>query len=292
MMERQQEFDRLQTMVNESLESCFHENCEQGELLEAMRYSLLAGGKRIRPILLLAFCRACGGVEEDALPAACGVEMLHTYSLIHDDLPCMDNDDLRRGIPTCHKVYGETNAVLAGDALQAAAFFHVLSSPLPPERTAAMARTLAEGAGERGMCGGQYLDTCKGAEKPEEDDLRLIHSLKTGALLSAACVMGVQSAGGTGTQLAAAAEYARHLGLAFQIRDDVLDQVSTTDELGKPVGSDAAVGKETFASLLGAERCAQLVREHTRLAQAALSPAIPDNAFLLWLAEVLADRKK
>lgn len=291
-MEYQQEFDRLQTMVNDLLERCFHENCEQGELLEAMRYSLLAGGKRIRPILLLGFCRACGGAEEDALPAACGIEMLHTYSLIHDDLPCMDNDDLRRGMPTCHTVYGETNAVLAGDALQAAAFFHVLSSPLSPERTVAMARTLAEGAGERGMCGGQYLDTCKRNEKLEEDDLRLIHSLKTGALLSAACVMGVQSAGGTPEQISAAAEYARHLGLAFQIRDDVLDQISTTEELGKPVGSDVAGGKETFASLLGEEYCSQLVWEYTRRAQEALSSAIPNNGFLLWLAQVLSCRRK
>ena len=166
MME--QEYARLLGLVNDALDSCFNESCKQAELLEAMRYSLLAGGKRIRPVLTLAFCSACGGREEDALNAACGIEMLHTYSLIHDDLPCMDNDDLRRGMPTCHKVYGETNAVLAGDALQAAAFYYVLNSPVSPEKTTAMAMTLAEAAGERGMCGGQYLDTCK--ENEEEID--------------------------------------------------------------------------------------------------------------------------
>ena len=291
-MEYRQELERLQTLVNDALEGCFHENCEQGELLEAMRYSLLAGGKRIRPVLLLAFCLACGGEEESALPAACGVEMLHTYSLIHDDLPCMDDDDLRRGKPTCHKVFGETNAVLAGDALQAAAFYQVLSSPLPPERTAAMAKFLAEGAGERGMCGGQYLDTCKDGDSVEEADLRLIHSLKTGALLRAACVMGVKSAGGSEEQLNAAAEYAFHLGMAFQIRDDVLDRISTTEDLGKPVGSDESVGKETFASLLGEEKCGQLVREHTMLAKKALASDFDDPGFLLWIADLLADRKK
>ena len=290
MME--QEYARLLGLVNDALDSCFNESCKQAELLEAMRYSLLAGGKRIRPVLTLAFCSACGGREEDALNAACGIEMLHTYSLIHDDLPCMDNDDLRRGMPTCHKVYGETNAVLAGDALQAAAFYSVLNSPVSSEKTTAMAMTLSEAAGERGMCGGQYLDTCKENEEIDESTLYLIHSLKTGAMLRAACVMGVQCAGGSPEQLAAATEYAYHLGMAFQIRDDVLDVVSTAQELGKDVGSDEQMGKTTFASLLGTDQCGRLVRQHTEKAKSALGNVFTDTSFLLWLTESLAERRK
>ena len=291
MMDYSENFIRCRNLVNEALEGYFHEGCEQGELLEAMRYSLLAGGKRIRPILLLQFATLCGGEEESALPAACGMEMLHTYSLIHDDLPCMDDDDLRRGRPTCHKVFGETNAVLAGDALQAAAFSAVLSSPVPPANAAAMARTLAEAAGERGMCGGQYLDTCKENDTVEEQELYLIHSLKTGALLRAACVMGVECAGGTEEQRKAAARFAEHLGISFQIRDDVLDCISTTEELGKDVGSDAKVGKFTFASLLGVETCEKLVLEHTEKAKEALADAFEDPGFLYWLADQLAVRR-
>ena len=290
-MSHREELERCQSLVNEALDECFNQICEQGELLEAMRYSLLAGGKRIRPVLLLKFCELCGGSMEDAMPAACGVEMLHTYSLIHDDLPCMDNDELRRGKPTCHKVYGETNAVLAGDALQASAFWYVLSSPVPPERTAAMAHTLAEAAGERGMCGGQYLDTCKENTVLEEPDLLLIHLLKTGALLRAACVMGVECAGGSKAQVRAAEEYARHVGVAFQIRDDMLDVTSTPEELGKDVGSDAREGKFTFVSLFGLENCGRLVKEHTEKAKIAIAEAFPQAEFLCWLADELSSRQ-
>ena len=291
MMDYPEMFNRCRSVVNDALEGYFHEVCEQGELLEAMRYSLLAGGKRIRPILFLRFAAMCGEKEEKALPAACGIETLHTYSLIHDDLPCMDDDDLRRGRPTCHKVFGETNAVLAGDALQAAAFYHVLSTPVAAENAAAMARTLAEAAGERGMCGGQYLDTCKETDAVEENELYLIHSLKTGALLRAACVMGVQCAGGSEEQMTAAARFAENLGIAFQIRDDILDCISTTEELGKDVGSDAKVGKFTFASLLGLEACEKLVLEHTEKAKNALLGAFDDPGFLCWLADQLAVRR-
>ena len=289
MME--QEFYRLQSLVNDALESCFNQRCDQSELLEAMRYSLLAGGKRIRPILLLAFCNSCGGKEEDALSAACGIEMLHTYSLIHDDLPCMDNDDLRRGRPTCHKVYGEANAVLAGDALQAAAFSYVLASPLPAQCVAEMAKTLSDAAGERGMCAGQYLDTCKENSAVEESVLYEIHALKTGALLRAACVMGVQCAGGSKEQLEAAARFAENLGIAFQIRDDVLDVISTTEELGKPVGSDAELGKVTFVQVFGLESCERLVLAHTKKAKDALAGCFGETEFLTWLADTLAYRR-
>ena len=214
-MDHFSEYKAIQNEISAALETYFTADCPQKELLDAMRYSLLAGGKRIRPLLLVKFCEISGGDRAAALPAACGIEMLHTYSLIHDDLPCMDNDDLRRGKPTCHKMFGETNAVLAGDALQSAAYCAVLSAPAAPERTAAMAKTLAFAAAEQGMCGGQYLDTSKEGLPVTEAELYEIHRLKTGALLRAACVMGVQCAGGTPEQVAAAEEYAMNLGLAF-----------------------------------------------------------------------------
>ena len=292
MKKHPDELKILQNEINAALDGFFWEDCPQKVLLDAMRYSLLAGGKRIRPVLLLKFCEAAGGERSAALPAACGIEMLHTYSLIHDDLPCMDNDDLRRGKPTCHKVFGETNAVLAGDALQSAAYAAVLSSPVAPERTAAMAKTLAFAAAEQGMCGGQYLDTSKEGLPVTEDELYEIHRLKTGALLRAACVMGVQCAGGTAEQVSAAEDFAMNLGLAFQIRDDVLDTISTVDELGKPIGSDAAEKKTTFVSLLGVEECSRLVHEHTEKAKSAIAGLFSDTDFLCWLADVLADRRK
>ena len=292
MKKHPDELKILQNEINAALDGFFWEDCPQKVLLDAMRYSLLAGGKRIRPVLLLKFCEAAGGECSAALPAACGIEMLHTYSLIHDDLPCMDNDDLRRGKPTCHKVFGETNAVLAGDALQSAAYGAVLSSPVAPERTAAMAKTLAFAAAEQGMCGGQYLDTSKEGLPVTEDELYEIHRLKTGALLRAACVMGVQCAGGTAEQVSAAEDFAMNLGLAFQIRDDVLDTISTVDELGKPIGSDAAEKKTTFVSLLGVEECSRLVHEHTEKAKSAIAGLFSDTDFLCWLADVLADRRK
>ena len=292
MKKHPDELKILQNEINAALDGFFWEDCPQKVLLDAMRYSLLAGGKRIRPVLLLKFCEAAGGERSAALPAACGIEMLHTYSLIHDDLPCMDNDDLRRGKPTCHKVFGETNAVLAGDALQSAAYGAVLSSPVAPERTAAMAKTLAFAAAEQGMCGGQYLDTSKEGLPVTEDELYEIHRLKTGALLRAACVMGVQCTGGTAEQVSAAEDFAMNLGLAFQIRDDVLDTISTVDELGKPIGSDAAEKKTTFVSLLGVEECTRLVHEHTEKAKSAIAGLFSDTDFLCWLADVLADRRK
>ena len=203
----------------------------------------------------------------------------------------MDDDDLRRGMPTCHKVYGESNAVLAGDALQSAAFYHVLTSPVGSEKAAAMAVTLAEAAGERGMCGGQYLDTCKDNSSIEESALTRIHALKTGAMLQAACIMGVQCAGGSPEQIRAAGEFAYHLGMAFQIRDDVLDVISTTQELGKTVGTDEHQGKTTFVTLLGMEQCDRLVRYHTDKAKNALGDLFGGAEFLLWLTESLVDRR-
>jgi len=291
-MDRMVELEACRVQVENALDTYFKEVCPQGELLEAMRYSLLAGGKRIRPILLLKFCEACGGDAALAMPAACGIEMLHTYSLIHDDLPCMDNDDLRRGKPTCHVIYGETNAVLAGDALQAAAFRAVLTAGTEPATTVAMATALAEAVGEQGMCGGQYLDMEPQRDESDVQALSYLHSLKTGALLRAACLMGAYCGGATEAQLQAAREYAENLGIAFQIRDDILDVTATTEELGKPAGSDAQEGKTTFATLLSVEVCEKLVAQHTEKAIAALDGKFADPGFLVWLAETLARRKK
>ena len=285
------EMEQRRQQVEDFLQAQFREDVPHRVLLEAMRYSLLAGGKRVRPVLLLKFASLCGETEEKAMQAACGIEMLHTYSLIHDDLPCMDDDDLRRGRPTCHKKFGETIAVLAGDALQAAAFAHVLSADVPMDRRAAMALTLAQAANEQGMCGGQYLDTCRGSVSSTREELLRVHSLKTGALLKAACVMGVQCAGGTSEQINAAGEFASHLGLAFQIRDDILDCISTEEELGKDIGSDQEIGKFTFATLLGLERCEKLVMDHTEQAKAALRGQFADSGFMEWMADWLAIRR-
>lgn len=292
---RQMKQDLL--LVEERLERSF---TGKG-LEEAMRYSLLAGGKRIRPILSMEFCCAAGGCAEEGLEFGCGVEMLHTYSLIHDDLPCMDNDDLRRGKPTCHKMFGECIATLAGDALQAAAFRTVLSAPGPwekdPTAPGQAGRVLAEAAGELGMCGGQYWDTLGDGQPHTLEELSRIHAQKTGALLRCACVLGVLASAGRREIdercLKAAEEYAGHLGMAFQIRDDLLDATSTTEELGKPVGSDEANCKTTYVTLLGVRGCEELVQEHTRLAKQALDGAswLGDTGFLCWLADQLAQRK-
>lgn len=281
-------------MIEAALDQCFAgvESLPQAGLAEAMRYSLLAGGKRIRPMLVLEFCRISGGDVEKALPAACGIEMLHTYSLIHDDLPCMDNDDLRRGRPTNHKVYGECVATLAGDALQAEAFHSVLTAELPAENRAKCAEILAGAVGLDGMCGGQYLDMLGEGKALTEQQLTDINSRKTGALLVAACQMGVAAAGGSELQLTAAGHFGAALGMAFQIRDDMLDVLSTADELGKPIGSDAQENKNTYMALMGEKGCRETVERLTEFAKGVLSEAFEDTAFLCSLADALATRNK
>ena len=259
-------------------------------LLESMRYSLTAGGKRIRPILVLEFCRISGGDVQKALPVACAIEMLHTYSLIHDDLPCMDNDDLRRGKPTNHVVYGECTAVLAGDALQAEAFGTILRSELSADTRANCAEILADAVGSDGMCAGQFLDMAGENKVLSEEDLNEINSRKTGALLIAACKMGVAAAGGRDEQLEAAALFGAAIGAAFQIRDDILDVISTNEALGKPVGSDAQENKNTYMALYGEERCMEMIRRLTESAKSALSGAFSDTAFLSGLADSMVTR--
>lgn len=273
-------------------------------LQAAMRYSLLAGGKRIRPILAMKFCEAAGGAMEEALDFGCGVEMLHTYSLIHDDLPCMDNDDLRRGRPTNHKVYGECVATLAGDALQAAAFQTVLSAEGPWQEKgsfapAVAAKILAEAAGEQGMCGGQYFDTIgDGKVIHTAEELTVINNKKTGALLRAACMMGVAASSGHRVVeercFEAARVYATNVGLAFQIRDDMLDVIGSAEEFGKPIGSDASNRKSTYVTLLGLEECERRVLAYTERAKEALRACKWQGSteFLCTLADAMTERKK
>lgn len=260
-------------------------------LLESMHYSLTAGGKRIRPMLVLEFCRISGGNIEKTLPVACAIEMLHTYSLIHDDLPCMDNDALRRGKPTNHVVYGECTATLAGDALQAEAFGTIARSQLPAEARVTCVEILADAVGSDGMCAGQYLDMVGEHKLLSEDELNDINSRKTGSLLTAACRMGVAAAGGNEAMLDAAAQYGACVGAAFQIRDDILDVISTSEELGKPIGSDAQEHKNTYMTLLGEYKCMQMIENLTDQAKNAIAGTFKDTKFLCELADSMVTRK-
>lgn len=286
------EFEKARVLVENRLSTLFTKDVPDETLAESMRYSLLAGGKRIRPVIVLEFAKAAGGNMESALDAACAAEMLHTYSLIHDDLPCMDDDDLRRGKPTNHVVYGECTAVLAGDALQAECFKILANSNLPAERVVKMVQFLSNAAGLMGICGGQALDIAGEGKSLNAEEVSKIHSLKTASLLVACAKMGVAAAGGSDEQLSAAEEYAENLGIAFQIRDDVLDVISTTEELGKPVGSDDENEKSTFVTIFGVDKCLELVEEKTQAAIAAVKGAFENPDFLVWLAEYLAGRVK
>ena len=265
---------------------CYHTEPQQ-KLFSAMRYSLLAGGKRLRPLLTLEFCRLCGCDPKKAMPFAAAVEMVHTYSLIHDDLPCMDNDDYRRGNPTNHKVYGEAIAVLAGDALLTAAFSFIAKADISAESRIKAVAVLSDCAGELGMVGGQVLDIESETRQCTVQEVLDIQSRKTGALIRAACQLGVIAAEGSDKMLEAAAEFADHLGLAFQIRDDMLDVIGNAEMLGKSVGTDAC--KNTFVHMYGLDTCDKMVIEHTQKAVAALN-VFKDNGYMVWLSQSLTDR--
>ena len=243
-----------------------------GVLKDAMSYSLLSGGKRIRPVLVLEICKLFGGTAEDALPFACGLEMVHTYSLIHDDLPCMD-------------------AVLAGDALLTTAFAVLAEAPLPAERVQRGIAALADAAGPNGMVGGQVLDLLGEGNSLQEEEILAIESLKTGCMIEAAARLGAIAAGSTPEEEAAAAAYARKLGLAFQVRDDILDVMGDEGEFGKPIGSDQANQKSTFVALKGIAACEAWVQELTQEAVAFLAP-FSGREFLCELAHFLARRTK
>ena len=280
---------RDRAMVEQRLAGIFRDELRYADLQEAMEYSLLAGGKRIRPVLALEVCRMCGGDPEAALPFACALEMVHTYSLIHDDLPAMDDDQLRRGRPTNHVVYGEATAILAGDGLLTAAFEQLTKAELPPQRIVDAVACLARNAGPGGMVGGQALDMAGGGRSMTRGELEQLQSLKTGALISAAAELGCIAAGGTQEQLQKVREYAQALGRAFQVQDDILDVTSTDEELGKNVGSDRANEKTTFVTALGLEGSRALVEELTQRAIHALD-GFENGAFLIWLAQSLSKR--
>ena len=269
-------------------ETCFSYDSEPQQILfEAMRYSLLAGGKRLRPVFVFDFCRMCGGDWQAAVPFAAAIEMIHTYSLIHDDLPCMDNDDYRRGRLTNHKVYGEANAVLAGDALLTAAFSYLAKAPFDAETRIRAVAMLSSCAGELGMVGGQVLDMMSEERQCTAQEVIDIQSRKTGALIKAGCLLGVLAGQGSDAQMDAAANFAEHLGLAFQIRDDMLDVIGNAEELGKAVGVDTV--KNTFVQLYGLEKCDQLVHQHTDAAKESLR-AFENPAFMVDLADELVGR--
>ena len=241
-----------------------------GTLHAAIRHSMFAGGKRLRPILLLAACEACGGDTEQALPPACAVECIHTYSLIHDDLPCMDDDDFRRGHPTCHKLYGEAIAVLAGDALQPLAFELLLNSN--PSDPSDLIKELATAAGSRFLIAGQVRDLEAEGRQVSFEELRTIHEGKTAALLTCCFRLGAIIAGASPEKLAALTIFGHALGLAFQVIDDILDCTQSSEKLGKTAGKDAAAGKSTYVSILGLDAARSEAARLTAEAHAALKP--------------------
>lgn len=297
-MNMQERLRAYNEMTEKALNRCLSplETVAYQKIYDAVKYSTFAGGKRLRPALLLEFCRICGGELENALPFAAALEMIHTYSLIHDDLPCMDNDDLRRGKPTNHKIYGEGMAVLAGDALLTRAFETALNPgnarSLPLAATLRAAFLLARAAGMDGMIGGQVLDLESEGKRLELPDLIALQNLKTGCLIKAACTIGCVSAGCTDAQLIAAAEtYGGKLGLAFQIQDDILDVEGDSAALGKTTGKDAKSEKSTFPALLGIHKCRERVRSLTREAVDAAA-AFEDASFLAELAESLMARDR
>lgn len=266
----------------------------QGEVIKAAKYSLSAGGKRIRPVLTMMFCEMCGGDPAKALDTACALEYMHTYSLIHDDLPCMDNDDMRRGRPSCHKAFGEATALLAGDALEILPFQAIAESPtISPTAAVKCIAELSRCCGVTGMIGGQQIDTSPEGGKVSDDLIIPMYSMKTSALIKVACVCGVYCAESDKEAFyaAKAAEYAENLGLAFQIIDDILDVTSTDEELGKPVGSDAEQNKNTYVCAFGLEAAQNAAKEYTERAMKALE-SFENNASVAELTKTLLMRKK
>ena len=290
-MDYQQQYSAYQQAIEAYLDGIFTaEGKPYGRLQESIRYSLLAGGKRIRPVLTLEFARL-GGIDWHlALPYACALELVHNYSLIHDDLPCMDDDDLRRGKPTNHKVYGETLAVLAGDAMQPEAFRFILQARgLSADNRIEAALLLAKACGADGMVAGQVLDTVCHVE--DEAGLTTLNRLKTGVMISAAAELGCVAANMPIYWRQQAVKFADQLGLAFQIRDDMLDVMGDEAVFGKPIGSDKEEGKITYVNLKGLEGCAREVERCTAAAKEAIRD-IPDHDFLWELADRMVGRDK
>lgn len=265
-------------------------------LISSMEYSLKAGGKRIRPTLVLEFSRVCGGTDEVAMPFACALEMIHTYSLIHDDLPCMDNDDMRRGKPSNHIVYGEDIALLAGDALQSLAFETMSKADTVSKSGAEIAvkciNILSNYCGAVGMVGGQVIDLEHENKETTIDVITQMHHKKTGGLIKAACEMGCVCGNADKEKILSARNYGENIGLAFQIMDDILDVTSTGEKLGKPIGSDKENNKSTYVSLLGIDKCRELVEKYTSSAISALEVFENDTTALKEIAVKLSKREK
>lgn len=290
----EQQYDVYLKEIQAALENaCNTYLPEDSRVCRAARYSLMGGGKRIRAVLTLACCDMLGGDWRAAAHFAAAVEMLHCFSLIHDDLPCMDNDDFRRGKPSCHKAFDEATALLAGDVLLTEAFEVIANAPLSEHARIEAARLLAVGGGSRGMIWGQELDVTYEGKPLDEALLRTIHKNKTGALINASVQMGVCAAGGTREDASYLERYAFDLGLVFQIVDDVLDVISTPEELGKPIGSDQENGKVTFATLYGPQGALELAQKINDESCEALKKVYGDRAdFLIHLAGQLVTRRK
>lgn len=290
------EFAALRTQIENNLQyyTEYAEGIMQAPVLEAMRYSLLGGGKRVRAVLAVEFCKAFGMPGELAMPAACALEMIHAYSLIHDDLPCMDDDDLRRGKPSNHKQFGEGLAVLAGDGLLTLAFEVVSGEEtqrlLGADCALALVRTLSQAAGEYGMLGGQVIDVLSEGKSLTLPEHHNMVAMKTGALLCAAVHCGCIAAGASAIQTEQALAYAKKIGLAFQITDDILDVTGDSAVLGKTTGSDEKAQKVTFVSLLGLGAAQKKAQELFTSAQQDLAGLFPDNTFLPALTDLLACR--
>lgn len=283
-----------QKLINDNIYKYLPEcDAENNIVGEAMKYSLSIGGKRIRPILVLEFCRACGGDINKAIPFAVALEMIHTYSLIHDDLPCMDNDDMRRGMPSCHIKFGEEYALLAGDGLLTAAFGVIADSDIAAEKPEVAIKAisaLSQLSGVCGMIGGQEIDLTYENKNAPLSVLEVLDSLKTGALIRCAAYLGVICACNDKQLLSAADIYAQNIGHAFQIVDDILDVIGDEKELGKPIGSDAQCGKSTYVSLLGLEKSKEYAEKLTEDAVTALDVFGEESEFLKELAYSLIKR--
>ena len=282
------------TLLEDRINEIYPElDVEYNKVLEASRYSLMLGGKRIRPALVFEFCKLCGGDMNSAIDFAIAIEMIHTYSLIHDDLPCMDNDDMRRGKPSCHKKFGEDIALLAGDTLLTEAFFIASNANVRPEIALKAVSILASNAGLHGMIGGQVLDLSFEENTPDVNELQNMYMRKTGALLIASAILGCIAAGKDDEEtIKSATKYGYNLGLAFQIIDDILDITSNEATLGKPIGSDEKNGKTTFVSLYGLDKAFAIAAELSNAALDALDELVGNTETLYELTNYLLDRNK
>lgn len=292
-MDFYKEFEEKIIEVNKSLEKFIEEKDNpQATIYKAMNYSLHAGGKRIRPVILISVAELLGASRENVMPFACAIEMIHTYSLIHDDLPCMDNDDLRRGKPTNHKVYGDALAVLAGDALLNKAFEVILkNSQVSPNMTLAALREIADASGTEGMIGGQVIDIESENKQIDAVTLMTLHLHKTAALIMASAKVGALLGGGSREDLINFEEFARYLGIAFQIKDDILDVCGEVEKLGKKTGVDDEKNKSTFVRIYGLEQSEKLLSDYTQKAIDSLSSYGEKSEFLSELAKFLLNRE-